>query len=106
QKGASLRDVNGHLQSGSMMAPPEGDAGTGMVSTNSVRQHTGNVSVGTSAFSMVVLDKPLKKIYRDIDIVTTPNNEDVAMVHINIVLRTLMPGLESFVNLPSALDWT
>lgn len=83
QKGASLLDVNGNLQSGSMMAPPEGDAGTGMVSTNSVRQHTGNVSVGTSAFSMVVLDKPLKKIYRDIDIVTTPNNEDVAMVHIN-----------------------
>src|SRR5699024_1962977 len=83
QQGASLLDVNGNLQSGSMMAPPERHAGTGIVSTNRVRQHTGSVSVGTSAFSMVALDKPLKKIYRDSDIVTTPNNDDVAMVHIN-----------------------
>lgn len=83
QEGANLLDTNGNLQEGSLMAPPEGDAGTGMVSTNSVRTQTGNISVGTSAFSMVVLDKPLKKIYRDIDIVSTPNNEPVAMVHIN-----------------------
>lgn len=82
-KGAKLLDVNGNLKDGSLMAPPEGDAGTGMVSTNSVRQRTGNISVGTSAFSMVVLDKPLKKVHRDIDIVTTPNNEQVAMVHVN-----------------------
>lgn len=83
KEGANLLDVKGNLQEGSIMAPPEGDAGTGMVSTNSVRKRTGNISVGTSAFSMVVLDKPLKKVYRDIDIVTTPHNEEVAMVHIN-----------------------
>lgn len=83
REGAKLLDMNGNLQEGSLMAPPEGDAGTGMVSTNSVRKQTGNISVGTSAFSMVVLDKPLKKVYRDIDIVSTPNNEPVAMVHIN-----------------------
>ncbi len=83
REGAQLLDVSDHLQQGSLMAPPEGDAGTGMVSTNSVRNRTGNISVGTSAFSMIVLDKPLGKIYRDIDIVTTPNGAPVAMVHIN-----------------------
>ena len=83
KEGASLLDVNGNLVSGSVMAPPEGDAGTGMVATNSVRKRTGNISVGTSAFSMVVLDKPLKKLHRDIDIVTTPDGSPVAMVHIN-----------------------
>ena len=65
------------------MAPPEGDAGTGMAGTNSVRKRTGNISVGTSSFSMNVLDKPLTKVYRDIDIVMTPDGSPVAMVHIN-----------------------
>lgn len=83
REGARLLDANGNLQAGSIMAPPEGDAGTGMVSTNSVRKRTGNISVGTSAFSMIVLDQPLKKVYRDIDIVTTPDGAPVAMVHIN-----------------------
>ncbi|QQE78216.1 xylulokinase [Alicyclobacillus sp. SO9] len=83
REGAQLLDVSGHLEEGSLMAPPEGDAGTGMVSTNSVRKRTGNVSVGTSAFSMIVLEKPLEKVYRDVDIVTTPNGAPVAMVHIN-----------------------
>lgn len=81
--GAKLIDPSGKLTAGSLMAPPEGDAGTGMVGTNSVRQRTGNISVGTSAFSMNVLDKPLKKVHRDIDIVTTPTGDPVAMVHIN-----------------------
>lgn len=81
--GAKLLDPAGNLQKGSLMAPPEGDAGTGMVGTNSVRKLTGNISVGTSAFSMVVLDKPLKAVHRDIDIVTTPDGSPVAMVHVN-----------------------
>ncbi|MFD1671795.1 xylulokinase [Agrilactobacillus yilanensis] len=83
EQGVKLLDVSGNLQAGSLMAPPEGDAGTGMVGTNSVRERTGNISVGTSAFSMVVLDKPLQRVHRDIDIVTTPTGEPVAMVHIN-----------------------
>ena len=83
KKGAKLLDPTGTLEAGSVMAPPEGDAGTGMISTNSIRQRTGNISVGTSEFSMVVLDKPLKKVHRDIDIVTTPTGLPVAMVHIN-----------------------
>ena len=65
------------------MAPPEGDAGTGMVATNSVDACTGNVSAGTSIFSMVVLEKKLSKLYRDIDMVTTPDGSLVAMVHCN-----------------------
>ncbi|MDF7669097.1 FGGY-family carbohydrate kinase [Lactobacillus sp. ESL0703] len=83
EEGAKLLDPTGTLQSGSVMAPPEGDAGTGMISTNSVRLRTGNISVGTSEFSMVVLDKPLKKVHRDIDIVATPDGLPVAMVHVN-----------------------
>ena len=83
EKGAALLDPTGTLEAGSVMAPPEGDAGTGMISTNSIRRRTGNISVGTSEFSMVVLDKPLQKVHRDIDIVTTPTGLPVAMVHIN-----------------------
>ncbi|WP_010580898.1 xylulokinase [Liquorilactobacillus vini] len=81
--GSKRLDPSGILQPGSLMAPPEGDAGTGMVATNSVRQKTGNISVGTSAFSMIVLDKPLKKVHKDIDVVATPVGSTVAMVHIN-----------------------
>ncbi|MTV81666.1 xylulokinase [Secundilactobacillus folii] len=81
--GAKLLDPSGQLQAGAVMAPPEGDAGTGMVSTNAVRTRTGNISAGTSAFSMVVLDKKLKDVHRDIDLVTTPSGEPVAMVHTN-----------------------
>lgn len=82
-EGAKLLDPSGKLKPGALMAPPEGDAGTGMVSTNSVRKRTGNISVGTSAFSMNVLDAPLKKVHVDIDIVTTPEGAPVAMVHTN-----------------------
>lgn len=82
-EGAKLLDPKGNLEAGSVVAPPEGDAGTGMVGTNSVRKRTGNISVGTSAFSMVVLEKPLKNVHRDIDIVMTPDGSPVAMVHVN-----------------------
>ncbi len=82
-EGAKLLDPSGDLQPGCPMAPPEGDAGTGMVATNAVAAGTGNVSAGTSVFSMVVLDKPLTKPYEEIDMVTTPTGEAVAMVHCN-----------------------
>ncbi|NMP24305.1 xylulokinase [Sulfobacillus harzensis] len=83
EDGVRRLDPSGRLRAGSIMAPPEGDAGTGMVSTNSIRQRTGNISVGTSAFSMIVLDQPLNNVYRDIDVVTTPSGAPVAMVHSN-----------------------
>ncbi|MBQ8885148.1 MAG: ATPase [Clostridia bacterium] len=83
QAGALLLDPTGTLEAGAAVCPPEGDAGTGMVATNAVRVRTGNVSAGTSAFVMLVLEKPLQKIYPEIDIVTTPAGAPVAMVHVN-----------------------
>ncbi|WP_449536460.1 xylulokinase [Ferdinandcohnia sp. Marseille-Q9671] len=81
--GAKILDYSSDLQPGIPVCPPEGDAGTGMVATNSVRKRTGNVSVGTSVFSMIVLEKELSRVYPEIDIVTTPNGSPVAMVHAN-----------------------
>lgn len=83
EKGARLLDVSGHLKAGIPVCPPEGDAGTGMVATNAVKQRTGNVSAGTSSFSMIVLEKDLSKPYEMIDMVTTPDGSLVAMVHCN-----------------------
>jgi len=80
-EGAKLLDDL--LPAGIMFAPPEGDAGTGMVATNAVAPKTGNVSAGTSIFSMVVLEESLKNVYEEIDIVTTPTGKPVAMVHCN-----------------------
>lgn len=81
EKGAALLD--NLLAAGIPFAPAEGDAGTGMTATNAVAPRTGNVSAGTSIFSMVVLEKPLSKVYPEIDLVTTPSGAAVAMVHCN-----------------------
>ena len=83
EEGAKLLDVSGKLKAGIPLCPPEGDAGTGMVATNSVATRTGNVSAGTSVFAMLVLEKDLKKPYEEIDLVTTPTGNLVAMVHCN-----------------------
>lgn len=83
EEGAKLLDVSGMLKAGCPIAPPEGDAGTGMAATNSVAQKTGNVSAGTSIFGMVVLEENLKNVYEEIDLVTTPDGSLVAMVHAN-----------------------
>lgn len=81
EKGAGLIDPDGQLQPGCVLCAPEGDAGTGMMATNSIKVKTGNVSAGTSAFAMVVLEKPLSQVYRDLDMVTTPAGDPVAMAH-------------------------
>ncbi len=83
EEGARRLDISGHLKPGIPVCPPEGDAGTGMVATNAVRKRTGNVSAGTSSFSMIVLEKDLSKPYEMIDMVTTPDGSPVAMVHCN-----------------------
>ena len=83
EAGAKMLDVSGQLKAGIPLCPPEGDAGTGMVATNSVAQRTGNVSAGTSVFAMIVLEKALKKVHLEIDMVTTPSGKPVAMVHCN-----------------------
>ena len=83
EEGAKLLDVTGKLKAGIPMCPPEGDAGTGMVATNSVAVRTGNVSAGTSVFAMIVLEKELSRPYKEIDMVTTPSGHLVAMAHSN-----------------------
>ena len=82
-EGAKLLDPEGDLEPGAPFCPPEGDAGTGMVATNSVAPGTGNVSAGTSVFAMIVLEKPLSRVYPELDIVATPTGKPVAMVHCN-----------------------
>jgi sugar (pentulose or hexulose) kinase len=81
--GAKLLDPSGRLRPGVPLCPPEGDAGTGMVATNSVAPRTGNVSAGTSIFAMVVLERELARVHRELDLVTTPAGDPVAMVHCN-----------------------
>lgn len=83
ESGARFIDPSGNLEAGIPVCPPEGDAGTGMVATNSVRVKTGNVSAGTSVFAMIVLSRPLSRLYPEIDMVTTPSGKPVAMVHCN-----------------------
>lgn len=83
EEGARLLDPTGTFGAGVPLCPPEGDAQTGMAATNSITPKTGNVSAGTSIFSMIVLEKNLAKVHREIDIVTTPNGDPVAMVHCN-----------------------
>lgn len=94
-EGAKLLDPSGTLQEGSLMAPPEGDAGTGMVATNSVRVRTGNVSAGTSIFAMVVLEHKLSKLHPEIDLVTTPAGDLAGMSHAN----NFTSDLNAWVNL-------
>lgn len=82
-EGAALLDPSGALHPGIPLCPPEGDAGTGMVATSSVAPRTGNVSAGTSIFAMVVLERPLASVHHELDVVTTPAGDPVAMVHCN-----------------------
>ncbi len=96
EQGAKLLDPTGMFNAGIPLCPPEGDAGTGMVATNSVAQRTGNVSAGTSIFAMIVLEKALKKLHREIDMVTTPCSSPVAMVHCNTCTSELDAWVKMF----------
>ncbi len=96
EEGAKLLDPSGQLQAGIPLCPPEGDAGTGMVATNSVAMRTGNVSAGTSVFAMIVLEKALSKLYPEIDMVTTPTGKPVAMVHSNNCTSDLNAWVDVF----------
>lgn len=96
EEGAKLLDPTGTLQAGIPMCPPEGDAGTGMVATNSVAACTGNVSAGTSVFAMIVLEEELSKVYEEIDMVTTPDGKPVAMVHCNNCTSDLNAWIDLF----------
>ena len=103
EEGARLLDPLGQLQAGILLCPPEGDAGTGMVATNSVAERTGNVSAGTSVFAMIVLEKALSKLYPEIDMVTTPTGKPVAMVHSNNCTSDLNAWVDLFQEFTDAL---
>src|SRR5512136_1135765 len=103
EEGAKLLDPTGQLKAGIPLCPPEGDAGTGMVATNSVAERTGNVSAGTSVFAMIVLEKALSKLYPEIDMVTTPSGKPVAMVHSNNCTSDLNAWVELFHEFTKAL---
>ena len=96
KEGALLLDPTGNLQPGARLCPPEGDAGTGMVATNSIAKKTGNVSAGTSAFAMVVLEKELSKLHKELDMVTTPTGDLVAMAHSNNCTSDINAWMEIF----------
>ena len=104
-EGAKLLDVSGQLQPGIPFCPPEGDAGTGMVATNSVAPRTGNVSAGTSVFAMIVLEKALKKVHPEIDMVTTPSGKPVAMVHCNNCTSDLNAWVKLFGEFAEAMGF-
>ena len=103
EEGAKLLDSTGQLHAGIPLCPPEGDAGTGMVATNSVAERTGNVSAGTSVFAMIVLEKALSKVYPEIDMVTTPSGKPVAMVHSNNCTTDLNAWVDLFHEFTQAL---
>lgn len=103
ESGAKLLDPTGRLRPGVPMCPPEGDAGTGMVATNSVAPRTGNVSAGTSIFAMIVLERGLSRVHRELDLVTTPAGDLVAMVHCNNGASELNSWVGLFVEFAAAL---
>jgi len=103
EEGAKLLDPTGELQAGIPLCPPEGDAETGMVATNSVAERTGNVSAGTSVFAMIVLEKPLSTVYPEIDIVATPTGKPVAMVHSNTCTSDINAWVDLFQEFTNAL---
>ena len=102
-EGAKLLDPTGQLQTGILLCPPEGDAGTGMVATNSVAERTGNVSAGTSVFAMIVLEKELSKLHPEIDMVTTPSGKPVAVAHSNTCTSDLNAWIGLFGEFVDAL---
>jgi sugar (pentulose or hexulose) kinase len=103
EQGAKLLDPTGQLRPGILMCPAEGDAGTGMVATNSVAPRTGNVSAGTSIFAMVVLERALSRVHRELDLVTTPAGDLVAMVHCNNGASELNSWVGLFADFAEAL---
>ncbi len=106
EEGAKLLDVSGNLLAGIPVCPPEGDAGTGMVATDSVGLRTGNTSAGTSVFAMVVLEKPLSKVYEQIDMVTTPDGAAVAMVHCNNCTSDINAWVDLFKQFGEMMGYT
>jgi len=105
EAGAALLDESGTLEAGIPLCPPEGDAGTGMVATGAVLPRTGSISAGTSAFSLQVLERPLKNYYPEIDVVTTPSGKTVAMAHANTCSSEIDAWVILFADAGRAMGW-
>ncbi len=105
KEGAALLDESGKLQPGIPLCPPEGDAGTGMVATCAITPRTGNISAGTSAFSMQVLEKPMKGFYPEIDVVSTPDGKPVAMAHSNTCTSDIDAWIHLFADAFTAMGF-
>ena len=105
QQGAALLDESGELEPGIPLCPPEGDAGTGMVATGAVHQRTGSISAGTSAFSLQVLERPLKNYYPQIDVVATPAGKTVAMAHTNTCSSEIDAWVKLIADAAEAMGW-
>ena len=104
-EGAALLDESGTLEAGIPLCPPEGDAGTGMVATGAVLPRTGSISAGTSAFSLQVLERPLKNYYPEIDVVATPSGKTVAMAHTNTCTSEIDAWVNLIADAASAVGW-
>lgn len=104
EAGAKLLDVSGNLEPGIILCPPEGDAGTGMIATNSILPKTGNISAGTSAFAMVILENELTEIYKEIDLVTTPIGDYAAMIHTSNCTSDINDWISLFKEFTEILD--
>ena len=104
-EGAALLDESGALECGIPMCPPEGDAGTGMVATGCVLPRTGSISAGTSAFSLQVLERPLKNYYPEIDVVATPSGKTVAMAHTNTCTSEIDAWINLIIDAAKAIGW-
>ena len=104
-EGAALLDETGTLESGIPFCPPEGDAGTGMVATGAVLPRTGSISAGTSAFSLQVLERPLRKYYPEIDVVVTPAGKTVAMAHTNTCTSEIDAWVKLFADMAATMGW-
>jgi len=104
-EGAALLDESGTLEAGIPLCPPEGDAGTGMVATSAVLPRTGSISAGTSAFSLQVLERPLKGYYPEIDVVATPSGKTVAMAHTNTCTSEIDAWVNLIADTAGAMGW-
>jgi sugar (pentulose or hexulose) kinase len=104
-EGAALLDAEGDLESGIPMCPPEGDAGTGMVATGAVLPRTGSVSAGTSSFALLVLERPLKGYYPEIDVITTPTGATVAMAHTNTCTSEIDAWVNMIADAAKVMGW-
>lgn len=105
EAGAALLDETGTLEAGISLCPPEGDAGTGMVATGAILPRTGSISAGTSAFSLQVLEQPLKGYYPEIDVVATPSGKTVAMAHTNTCTSEIDAWMELFADTARTMGW-